>query len=54
VFIKTPVSHIVKPALRGHLWEKEKGAWLYKTGSFHMKFSMTGQDKGDLLIQLTA
>jgi ankyrin repeat protein len=26
----------------------------YKRGSIHMKFSMTGQDKGDLLIQVTA
>ena len=28
--------------------------WSYKTGSIHMKFSMTGQEKGDLLIQATA
>jgi len=25
-----------------------------KRGSIHMKFSMTGQEKGDLLIQVTA
>jgi len=25
-----------------------------KRGSIHMKFSMTGQGKGDLLIQVTA
>jgi hypothetical protein len=25
-----------------------------KKGSIHMKFTMTGQEKGDLLIQLTA
>ena len=28
--------------------------WPLKRGSNHMKFSMTGQDKGDLLIQVTA
>ena len=30
--------------------------WPYKTGdrgSIHMKFSMTGQEKGNLLIQVT-
>ena len=47
----------VKPALRGHLWDKEKVAqdrWTLKRGSIHMKFSMTGQEKDDLLIQVTA
>jgi hypothetical protein len=28
--------------------------WPLKRGSIHLKFSMTGQDKGDLLIQVTA
>jgi hypothetical protein len=28
--------------------------WPYKRGSIHMKLSMTGQEKGDLLIQVTA
>jgi hypothetical protein len=27
---------------------------LFKRGSNHMKFSITGQEKGDLLIQVTA
>ena len=51
----------VKPVLKGHLWDKEKVAlkdrWPLKRGSIHMKFSMnsmTWQDKGDLLIQVTA
>ena len=48
--------YTVKPVLRGHLWEKEKVA--FKTGvlskeiKIYMKFSMTGQEKGDLLIQV--
>jgi hypothetical protein len=49
---------VVKPVLRGHLWDKEKVAlkdrWPLKRGSIHMKFSMTWQDKGELLIQVTA
>ena len=28
--------------------------WPVKKGSIHTKFSMTGQEKGDLLIQVTA
>ena len=28
--------------------------WLHKIGSIHIKCSMTGQDKGDILIQVTA
>ena len=35
----------VKPVLRGHLWGKEKVVF---RGLNHMKFSMTGQEKGDL------
>jgi hypothetical protein len=27
--------------------------WPLKRGSIHMKFSMAGQEKGDLLIQVT-
>jgi hypothetical protein len=49
---------VVKPALRGHLWNKEKvvfkDRWPLKTGSIPMIFSMTGQEQGDLLIQVTA
>jgi len=55
---KTEVTCTVKPVLRGHLWDKEKVAftdrWPLKRGSIHIKFSMTGQEKGDLLIQVTA
>ena len=47
-----------KPVLRGHLWDKEKCFFkrgdLSNRGSMHMNFSMTGQDKVDLLIQVTA
>ena len=48
----------VKPVLRGHLWNKEK--WPYKISDllkevqFIMIFSVTGQEKGDILIQVTA
>jgi hypothetical protein len=28
--------------------------WPFKRGSIHMKFSVTGQEKYDLLIQATA
>ena len=46
------VEITVKPVLRGHLWDKEKvvfkDRWSLKTGSIHIKFSMTGQEKGDL------
>ena len=45
-------SNIVKPVLRGHLWDKEKVAlydrWPLKRASIHMKCSMIGQEKGDL------
>ena len=51
------ITNTVKPVLRGHPWEKEKVAlynrWPIKRGSIHMKFSMTGQKKSDLLIQVT-
>jgi len=43
---------MVKPVLRGHLRDKEavvfKDMCPLTRGSSHMKFSMTGQDKGDL------
>jgi hypothetical protein len=48
----------VKLVLRGHFWDKEIMAlydrWPLKRGSIHMKLSMTGQWKDDLLIQVTA
>ena len=52
----TPIT--VKPVLRGHHWHKEKvtlqDKWPLKRGSIHMKFSRTGHEKDDLLIQVTA
>ena len=39
---------VVKPVLRGHLWDNIK--WPLNRGSIHM----TGQEKDDLLIQVTA
>ena len=45
-------SCTVKPVLRGQLWG---GGCSFKTGDLlkevqcHMKFSMTGQEKGELL-----
>jgi hypothetical protein len=45
-------DNTVKPVLRGHLWDKAKMAWEdrwpLKRGLFHKKFSMTGQEKGNL------
>jgi len=50
--------YTVKPVLRGHIWDKEKvvlqDRWPLKRGSIYMKFSMTRQEKSDLLIQVTA
>jgi hypothetical protein len=47
-----------KPVLRSHLWDQEKMAfqdmWPLKRGSIYMKFYMTGLEKGDPLIQVTA
>jgi hypothetical protein len=47
----------VKPVSRGHLWDKDKMAlldrWLLKRAWIHMKFSATGQEKGDLMIKIT-
>jgi hypothetical protein len=49
------IQYTVKTVLRGHLWNKDK--WPCKIGDLlkevHVKFSMTGQEKGDLLIQVT-
>jgi hypothetical protein len=54
---KYSVNNTIKSVLRGHLSDKEKVAlydrWPIKRGSIHMKFSMTGQENGDLLIQVT-
>jgi hypothetical protein len=36
--------------IKRSLWDKEN----VTRGSIHMKFYMTGQEKGDLLIQVTA
>ena len=47
----------VRPALRGHIRDKEKESrwdrWPRKRGSIHIKLSMTGQEKYDLLIEVT-
>ena len=47
---------MVKPVLIGHLGDKEKLVLydLLKEVQFNMKFSMTGQEKSDLLNQVTA
>jgi len=56
--IETTLLNTVKPLLRGHLCDKEKMAlwdrWLLKRCSIHMKISMTGKEKGDHLIHVTA
>ena len=47
--------HLSLLLLRGHLWEKTK--WPYKTDDLKRfnsyEISMTGQEKGDLLTQVT-
>ena len=52
-FVYKRIQRQLKPVLRGHLWDKEKvvfkDRWPHKRGSIHMKFSLTGQEKGDLL-----
>ena len=40
----------VKPLLKGHFRTGD----ILKRGSIHIKFSITGQEKGDLLIPVTA
>ena len=49
---------VVRPVLRGHHCDKEIVAlldrWPLKRGSINIKCSMTGQEKGGLLIQVTA
>jgi hypothetical protein len=53
--IKYLKLYSVKPVLRDHFWDKEKAAlqdrWPLKRGAIHMKYSLTGQEKCDLLIQ---
>ena len=55
--LDTQYIYTVNPALRGHHWDREKWAlwdrWPLKRGSFHVKCSITGQEKGYLLIQVT-
>jgi hypothetical protein len=53
LYIKTCT---VKLVLRDHLWEKENLGLStpLKRGSIDLKFYMSGQEKGDPLIQVTA
>jgi hypothetical protein len=54
----TQFNCTVRPVLRGHHCDKEIVAlldrWPLKRGSINIKCSMTGQEKGGLLIQVTA
>ena len=47
-----------KPVLRGHLWDKENvvfyDRWLLNRVLIFKKFSMTNQEKDDVLIDVTA
>ena len=58
VIVDCNIACIVKPVLRGHLWDKEKVAfqdrWPLKRDLIDMKFSTTRQEKDDLLIQVAA
>ena len=51
-------ENTVKPVLRDHFWNNEQWSFkkdnLLKEVQIYMKFSMTTQEKGDLLIQMTA
>jgi hypothetical protein len=46
---KSVIDKLVKPALRGHLWDKEKVAlwdrWPLKWDSIHKKISMMNKKK---------
>lgn len=49
--------YTVRPVSWGHHWDKEKmvfeDGWPLKRGWIDMKFSMIGQGKGGLFIQVT-
>jgi len=45
---------VVKKGLLMLSGKRHKKKLSLKRGKIHMKFSMTGQEKGDLLIQVTA
>jgi len=55
-----PLLNIQTLCIKRSKWScGTKKKWSYKTGDLlkefiHMKFSMTGHEKGDLLIQVTA
>ena len=44
----------VKPVLRGDLLGQGNRPYKTDRGSIHMKFSISGQEKRDLLIQVSA
>ena len=46
-------KYTVKPVLRVHLWGKEKKR-SFKTGDLLKEVQFTGQEKSDLLTQVTA
>jgi hypothetical protein len=50
--------YTVKSVLGGHISDKEKVAlydrWRLKRGSSHIEFSLKGQEKDDLLLQVSA
>ena len=57
IFLFVSIVFTVKPVLRDHLLDKPKvvlDSWPLKWGLIHTNFSMTGQEKSDLLIQMTS
>ena len=60
IIISLVLYKLDKPVLRGHHWDKEKGVFIDKYVNSLKRFNsyeiayMTGQEKGDILIQMTA
>ena len=56
--VRSIFINAVKPVLRCHFWNKKKRPYkkgdLLKEVQFILKLSMTDQEKGDLLMQVTA
>jgi hypothetical protein len=60
IIISLVLYKLVKPVLRGHHWNKEKLVFIDKNVNSLRRFNsyeiayMTGQEKDDIIIQMTA
>ena len=60
IIISLVLYKLDKPVLRGHHWDKEKGVFIDKNVNSLKRFNsyeiayMTGQENGDIIIQMTA